>query len=47
MNDNDNRYTVQAGDTLWSISNKVKVPVSVLISANSHIQDPNIIIKTI
>lgn len=35
-----NRYTVQPGDTLWSISNKARVPLSALINANPHITDP-------
>jgi len=37
------RYTVQPGDTMFSIAQKFGVSLDALIAANPHITDPNVI----
>lgn len=34
-------YTVEQGDTMWKVAEKYNVPVSILITMNTHITDPN------
>lgn len=38
-----NYYTVQKGDTMWNISQKLNVSFSELLKLNSHFKDPNMI----
>jgi spore coat assembly protein SafA len=37
-------YTVQAGDTLWAISQKFGTTVAALMAANPDIANPNLIV---
>ncbi len=37
------RYTVQEGDTMFTIAQKFSVSVDDLVAANPHIEDPNVI----
>lgn len=36
-------YAVRSGDTLYQLSNSFGVPLRVLVNANPHIRDPNLI----
>ncbi|ADQ03950.1 spore coat assembly protein SafA [Caldicellulosiruptor owensensis OL] len=36
-------YTIQSGDTLWSIAVKNQVGISELLAANPQIKNPNLI----